>query len=129
MFGEDGEKMNDHLFRQGLGLPTKTIFDDYDVPWGYYAYVIREDDLVRDLYFFNVIDEEIEVFTTTPDRVNHPWSKQWRGEYLVFSPPDVYKGEGDLIGIHSHPWIQRFIPAPRLVLEKFALGNRTSVNF
>lgn len=121
---------NDHLFRPGLGLPTKTIHDHLESPWGYYAYIVREDDLIREFYFFNVKDEHsVHVSTPAPDGTRQQWAKRWDGEYLVMAAPDGYKGEMELVQIHFKPEIQRFIAAPRKVLERFALGNRTSVNF
>jgi hypothetical protein len=121
---------NTHLFRPGLGLPTATIFDDYDVPWGYYFYTIREDDLIRELRFINVIDEALQVsHTNGMDKVRHDWAKRTEGDYVIFTPHPSYKGEQEFVQIFSRPWIQRFIAAPRTILERAALNNRVSVNF
>lgn len=122
--------MSGHLFRSGLGLPTKTIHDHQESPWGYYAYIIREDDLIREFYFFNVKDDRfVAVSTSAPDGTRQQWAKRWEGDYLIFSAPDGYKGEMELVQIHSYPEVQRFIAAPRKILERFALGNKTSVDF
>lgn len=120
---------NAHLFRPGLGLPTATIHDDRDVPWGYYFYTIREDDLIRELRFINVIDPSLSVQSMAPDGSLHPWTKYTEDDYTVFIPNEFYKGEMDMPLIHFNPLVQRFIAAPRTILERAALGNRTSVNF
>ena len=121
--------MQAHLFRPGLGLPTKTIHDDHDSPWGYYLYAVREDDLVREMYFINVIDHRVQVQSQGEDGIWYDWPRRYEGEYLIFSPHDSYKGEQQLVQIHHYPEVQAFIAAPRKILERFALGNRTSVNF
>lgn len=94
----------------------------------HYFYRLKDDHVVHSLCLVGAKADDplLAVETLAPDGTTQRWKMTRESGMLVFWPPDGYAGVQGLVMRYSKD-VQRHAAAPRELLERYALNNRTSV--
>lgn len=106
-----------------------TDIGDVDAPGpsaARYFYLLRRDDFMAEFCVAGAVGPQ-SVETLAPDGTYQKWPSLWRGDLLVFRPPDGYSGNQGLLWSYDRR-LQVGEAMPRAELERRALGMRASVS-